>query len=220
MTVIETFKGHKLVAVTARSNGRRTHKAVVVGTGSISIGAGQTQTMRIALNRTGRRLLARRHELKARLRVTQATAKSGVVTVSTQTVTFKPAKEGRHQQMVCAPTSFAHHLDEGRTAPASCWEAGAAASAGRRKRVQWLLEALMRARRSATRLLKDVFVVRSCHLPARPSSFFVVRPVNARMARRKTSVDVESETRPCTECLSDIAVRHARALSAPRLRPA
>jgi len=34
--------------------------------------------------------------------------------------------------------------------------------------------------------------------------FFVVQPVNALMARRKTGVDVESETRPCTECLSEI----------------
>jgi large conductance mechanosensitive channel len=34
--------------------------------------------------------------------------------------------------------------------------------------------------------------------------FLVVHPVNALMARRKTQPDVESETRPCTECLSDI----------------
>jgi large conductance mechanosensitive channel len=34
--------------------------------------------------------------------------------------------------------------------------------------------------------------------------FFVVQPVNALMARRKTEPDVESETRPCPECLSDI----------------
>ncbi|HEY4896836.1 MAG TPA: large conductance mechanosensitive channel protein MscL [Solirubrobacteraceae bacterium] len=34
--------------------------------------------------------------------------------------------------------------------------------------------------------------------------FFVVRPVNALMERRKTGVDVESETRPCPECLSEI----------------
>jgi large conductance mechanosensitive channel len=34
--------------------------------------------------------------------------------------------------------------------------------------------------------------------------FFVVQPVNALMRRRKTEPDVESETRPCTECLSDI----------------
>jgi large conductance mechanosensitive channel len=34
--------------------------------------------------------------------------------------------------------------------------------------------------------------------------FFVVRPVNALMARRKTALDTESETRPCSECLSEI----------------
>jgi large conductance mechanosensitive channel len=39
--------------------------------------------------------------------------------------------------------------------------------------------------------------------------FFVVKPVNALMARRKTGTDVESEVRPCSECLSDIP-RQAR----------
>jgi large conductance mechanosensitive channel len=34
--------------------------------------------------------------------------------------------------------------------------------------------------------------------------FFVVQPVNLLMARRRTQTDVESETRPCPECLSDI----------------
>ncbi len=34
--------------------------------------------------------------------------------------------------------------------------------------------------------------------------FFVVRPVNALMARRQTTPNVESETRPCPECLSEI----------------
>ncbi len=34
--------------------------------------------------------------------------------------------------------------------------------------------------------------------------FFVVRPVNTLMARRKTQTDVESETIQCPECLSDI----------------
>jgi large conductance mechanosensitive channel len=34
--------------------------------------------------------------------------------------------------------------------------------------------------------------------------FFVVKPVNALMNRRRTGVDVESETRPCSECLSEI----------------
>jgi large conductance mechanosensitive channel len=39
--------------------------------------------------------------------------------------------------------------------------------------------------------------------------FFVVQPVNALMRRRKTEPDVESETRACSECLSDIP-REAR----------
>lgn len=38
---------------------------------------------------------------------------------------------------------------------------------------------------------------------------FVVKPVNALMERRKTGRDVESETRPCLECLSEIP-RQAR----------
>ena len=34
--------------------------------------------------------------------------------------------------------------------------------------------------------------------------FFVVQPINALMRRRRTQPDVESETRQCSECLSDI----------------
>ena len=34
--------------------------------------------------------------------------------------------------------------------------------------------------------------------------FFVVKPVNVLMARRKTEPDVESPTKDCTECLSSI----------------
>jgi large conductance mechanosensitive channel len=34
--------------------------------------------------------------------------------------------------------------------------------------------------------------------------FFVVKPINALLARRKTGLDTESETRPCSECLSEI----------------
>lgn len=36
--------------------------------------------------------------------------------------------------------------------------------------------------------------------------FFVVRPVNALMARRRTEPDVETTTRDCPECLSSIPV--------------
>jgi large conductance mechanosensitive channel len=36
--------------------------------------------------------------------------------------------------------------------------------------------------------------------------FFVVRPINALMARRKTEPDVESTTKDCGHCLSSIPV--------------
>jgi large conductance mechanosensitive channel len=40
--------------------------------------------------------------------------------------------------------------------------------------------------------------------------FFVVQPVNALMARHRTETDVDSETAPCPECLSDIPRRARR----------
>jgi large conductance mechanosensitive channel len=39
--------------------------------------------------------------------------------------------------------------------------------------------------------------------------FFVVQPVNALLARRRKAEDEEADTRPCTECLSEIP-REAR----------
>ena len=40
--------------------------------------------------------------------------------------------------------------------------------------------------------------------------FFVVKPVNALTARRKTAPDVESQTRACPECLSSIPMAASR----------
>ncbi len=102
MSVTETFKGHKLIAVTARDSGRRTrdsgrrkHKVVVVGTASVALSAGKNKTVRISLNRTGRKLLATRNVLEVKLRVTEALGNRRTVTVSTQTVTFKTRNRRR-----------------------------------------------------------------------------------------------------------------------------
>jgi hypothetical protein len=95
LTVTETLRRHKLVAVSDRK-AKVTHKTVVVGTASATIQAGRTVTVRVSLNRAGRRLLAARHTLRARLTVTQRVA-GGSRTVSTQKVTFKaPKHRGRH----------------------------------------------------------------------------------------------------------------------------
>ncbi|HEX5267763.1 MAG TPA: large conductance mechanosensitive channel protein MscL [Acidimicrobiales bacterium] len=40
--------------------------------------------------------------------------------------------------------------------------------------------------------------------------FFVVRPVNTLMARRRTDVETESLTRECPECLSSIPIQARR----------
>jgi hypothetical protein len=98
LTVTETFKHHRLVAVTARSHGRRTiRRTVVVGTAKVTLQTGQAQTVRIALNRTGRRLLDRHHRLTATLRVVQLTASGGTVAVAQQVVTFNARqRQSRH----------------------------------------------------------------------------------------------------------------------------
>jgi hypothetical protein len=95
LTVVETFHGHKLVAVSARK-AKVTRKTVVLGTASATIKAGRKATVRIGLNRTGRRLVAARHKVTAKLTVTQRIAGRNR-TISTQKVTFKaPKKHVKH----------------------------------------------------------------------------------------------------------------------------
>ena len=95
LTVVETFHGHKLVAVSARK-AKVTHKTVVLGTASATIKAGRKATVRIGLNRTGRRLVAARHKVTAKRTVTQRIAGRNR-TISTQKVTFKaPRKHVKH----------------------------------------------------------------------------------------------------------------------------
>jgi hypothetical protein len=94
-TVSETFKGHKLVAVSAAAKRRTTHKQLVVGTASVALKAGQSQTVRIVLDGAGKRLLASRHVLKTTLRVTEVTSSARVASVSTQLVTFKAPRKRR-----------------------------------------------------------------------------------------------------------------------------
>jgi large conductance mechanosensitive channel len=50
--------------------------------------------------------------------------------------------------------------------------------------------------------------------------FFVVRPINILMARRRTETDVESKTRECPECLSNIPTGASRcAFCTARVKP-
>ncbi|HEY1711650.1 MAG TPA: hypothetical protein VGG07_02040 [Solirubrobacteraceae bacterium] len=95
LTVVETLRGHRLVAVSARK-AKLTHKTVVLGTAKATIKAGHKQTVRIGLNRTGRKLLAARHRVTAKLTVTQRIGGKNR-TIRTQKVTFKaPHKHKKH----------------------------------------------------------------------------------------------------------------------------
>ncbi|MFZ1926135.1 MAG: hypothetical protein WAU42_08340 [Solirubrobacteraceae bacterium] len=89
LIVTEKFKSHRLVAVTAATKAHKTRKLLVVGSASVLLKPGHTQIVRIGLNRTGKQLLARRHTLKATLRVTAATSTAIPASILTRVVTFK-----------------------------------------------------------------------------------------------------------------------------------
>ena len=93
LTVTETHRGHKLIAVSARK-AKVTHKTVVLGIATATVKAGRTATVRISLSRTGRNLVAARHKVTAKLTVTQRIAGRNR-TLSTQKVTFKAPKHHR-----------------------------------------------------------------------------------------------------------------------------
>ena len=85
LSVTETVKGGKVVAV--RASARATDTVVVLGTATVTLTAGQSRTVEIALNSTGKRLLARLHRLKAKLVASEAGK-----TVSSQTITYTQPK--------------------------------------------------------------------------------------------------------------------------------
>ena len=92
MTVTETLRGHKLVAVAARVR----HKIVGVGSAVVTLTAGNAKTVRISLNAQGEKLLSTRPALKVKLVATEAFGNGHSATVSKQTVTFKNHRHGRH----------------------------------------------------------------------------------------------------------------------------
>jgi hypothetical protein len=91
LTVTEKFQGHRLVAVTAAAKDRKTRKLLVVGSASVLLKPGHAQIVRVGLNRAGKRLLTRRHGLKATLRVTAASTTAIPASIFARVVTFKPA---------------------------------------------------------------------------------------------------------------------------------
>jgi hypothetical protein len=91
MSVTETISKGKVIAVTAAtgSHGKRKppKRTVVVGTVEVTIGAGESKTVTVALNGTGRRLLSARHALAVELTTT-----TGTHVVSRATLKFTARK--------------------------------------------------------------------------------------------------------------------------------
>jgi hypothetical protein len=97
LTADETLKGGKVTTATARK--KTTHRTVTVGTASVGLTAGQSQSVAVTLNRTGKSLLAKLHKVQAKLVVTQSLSGGTTATISSQTVTFKskaPKKRHHH----------------------------------------------------------------------------------------------------------------------------
>jgi hypothetical protein len=92
MTVTETVKGHKVIAVTSRKQSHTHRKVVVVGSAHVTLTAGQTRVVRVTLNGTGKALVAKHHTLKVALHVAQTLANHHTVTVASRMLTFTAPK--------------------------------------------------------------------------------------------------------------------------------
>jgi hypothetical protein len=91
LTVVEKLKGGKVVAVSAAKHKTKSKRTVVVGSSNVTLAAEQSETVKVALNGTGKRLLASRHNLPVNLTASQSGGAS-----STLAVTFKAAKKAKH----------------------------------------------------------------------------------------------------------------------------
>ena len=99
LTVHETRRGHRIVAISAAKTKKPKlkHRLVVVGSASATVRAGRTAKLKVSLNRTGRGLLAARHHLPTTLTVRQRGAGKKTKVVARRKVTFKaPVKRKRH----------------------------------------------------------------------------------------------------------------------------
>jgi hypothetical protein len=91
LSVGEKLQGGRLVAITAvAGRAKRTktvHRTVVVGSAKVTVAAGKHRTVKVRLNATGRRFVAR-HRLKTKLTIRE----KGSHTTHTAGITFKAPK--------------------------------------------------------------------------------------------------------------------------------
>jgi ELWxxDGT repeat protein len=94
LSVVEIVEGNKVLGVAAsdrtplKKKQKPVKKTVVVGTKTVTVDGGQTKSLSVALNGTGRKLLALRHHLSVKL-----TASDKGKTLASKTLSFKASKK-------------------------------------------------------------------------------------------------------------------------------
>jgi len=92
LTAVETLRGNKVVAFSARRRARIHKRTVVLGRTRVTVAAGHRRVVSVMLNGSGRRLLGARRTLRLHLTSTGSGARSTV------TVTFRaPVKKHRRK---------------------------------------------------------------------------------------------------------------------------
>ena len=88
LTVVETLRGSTLVGIAASAHKKTKKKTVTVGSKTVTLAGGHTETVKLTLNSTGAALLNKRGSLPVAF-----TIKQGSKTLHSQTVTFKKTKK-------------------------------------------------------------------------------------------------------------------------------
>jgi hypothetical protein len=93
LTVTETRQGGRVIAITPRGHVKPRRKVLTIAIKRVTLHAGETRTVRVALNRVGRNLVAARRHLKATIEISQLLPKQDSLTVSMQKVTFTAGRK-------------------------------------------------------------------------------------------------------------------------------
>jgi hypothetical protein len=90
LTVTETLRGSRVIALAAAQ--RTSRRTITVGASTVRLSPGQRLTATVALNATGRRLLARRRRLAVRLSVSGTVVGAISASLQSTTVTLTQAR--------------------------------------------------------------------------------------------------------------------------------
>ena len=89
LVVVEQLRNGQLIAVTAghKSKTKTKKRTVVIGSSTVTLSAGQSETVKVSLNSAGKKLQAQHKKLTASLQITSAgqTLKSQNVTLTETT---------------------------------------------------------------------------------------------------------------------------------------